>query len=357
MHNTDSISHYDYSLPPELIAQHPMPRRDSSRLLVLNREHQTLSHHHFSDLPDLLAHHDLLVMNDTRVVPARLNGTRTATGGKWEGLFLREAEEGGWRIIGKTRGTLLPGETISLERNSHSSHSESEPSRLVLVLESRQAGGEWIVRPVSSSPTLRLLDEFGSLPLPHYMQREADSTDDDRYQTTYADRPGAVAAPTAGLHFTPELLNSCATRGIQSTRVTLHVGLGTFRPVNVEQLNDHQMHYEWCQLPAEALERIQQTRQRQGRIVAVGTTSVRTLETAALSGPLQPWEGETNLFIRPPFPFQVTDALITNFHLPKSTLLVLVSAFAGRDFVLGAYEEAIRERYRFFSYGDAMLIL
>jgi S-adenosylmethionine:tRNA ribosyltransferase-isomerase len=204
---------------------------------------------------------------------------------------------------------------------------------------------------------VELLQQYGEMPLPHYMEREASAADTERYQTTYATRPGAVAAPTAGLHFTPDLLRQLEERGVGTARVTLHVGLGTFRPVSVERLSEHTMHSEWCELPQDTVAQIAETKQRGGRVVAVGTTSVRTMESFVREGELQAGAGETNLFIRPPFEFQVVDTLITNFHLPKSTLLVLVSTFAGRELILRAYEEAIREQYRFFSYGDAMLIL
>lgn len=365
MSSESLISHYDYELPPELIAQFPAEERDASRLLVVDRTSQTISHHQFRDLPGLLARGDLLVMNNTRVVPARLFGIRAATGGKWEGLFLKEESAGRWRIIGKTRGTLKPGERIALvpaeETGNHTPPPETAPPQqpVALVLEEKLDGGEWIVRPDTDRPTVPVLEQFGTLPLPHYMQRDTAKTDWERYQTTYAERPGAVAAPTAGLHFTPEILSECKNRQIETARVTLHVGLGTFRPVSVDRLEDHKMHHEWCELPASTVQAIEQTRQRDGRVVAVGTTSVRTLESVALQheGTLTEWSGSTDLFIRPPFPFQVVDAMITNFHLPKSTLLVLVSTFAGRDLILKAYQEAIRERYRFFSYGDAMLIL
>ncbi|MCA8995472.1 MAG: tRNA preQ1(34) S-adenosylmethionine ribosyltransferase-isomerase QueA [Planctomycetaceae bacterium] len=350
MSDSDSIHLYDYDLPPDLIAQYPAERRDASRLLVVNRKQQAISHHQFSELPELIEAGDLLVRNNTRVVPARLFGTRTSTGGKWEGLFLREEDDGRWRIIGQTRGKLMAGETVTL---TSSQHSES----VTLVLEERTNGGEWICRPESGRPLLELLNQFGTMPLPPYVDREAEQTDWDRYQTIYASRPGAVAAPTAGLHLTPEVLEHCESRGICSTDVTLHVGMGTFRPVSAERLSEHQMHSEWCELPEETAGAIQQTRNRNGRVVAVGTTAVRTLESVARSGEIRPWTGDTDLFIRPPYQFAVVDAMITNFHLPKSTLMVLVCTFAGRELMLDAYAEAIRERYRFFSYGDAMLIL
>lgn len=368
----NDLNTYDYELPEELIAQTPIARRDESRLMVVERATGNIRHCRFADLPNLLAAGDLLVFNDTRVVPAKLTGKRRHTGGKWEGLYLREEAERTWRIIGKTRGRLEPGEFLDLtpasmvEQPAANPTDSAAPSGALLPLQllRKETGGEWIVKPHASQTTLELLEQFGTMPLPHYMQREAAADDRDRYQTLFATHPGAVAAPTAGLHFTPEVLAACEQRGIQQARVTLHVGLGTFRPVKVARLDEHEMHSEWCRLTAETAARINQARQQQGRIVAVGTTSVRTLETAAMKVHpeedrtlLKEWEGETKLFIRPPFPFRVVDVLLTNFHLPKSTLLVLVSTLAGRELIREAYAEAIRQRYRFFSYGDAMLIL
>lgn len=234
---------------------------------------------------------------------------------------------------------------------------ERERPPLPLVLQEKTDDGEWIVRPESDESTWQLLAHYGTMPLPPYLEREAVGMDWERYQTVYATAPGAVAAPTAGLHFTPQILDRCREREIETAPVTLHVGLGTFRPVSVERLSEHHMHHEWCELPAETVAWMERARSAGGRVVAVGTTTVRTLEAAARRGPLEPWRGETNLFIRPPFQFRSVDAILTNFHLPKSTLLVLVSTFAGRNLILHAYREAVRENYRFFSYGDAMLIL
>ncbi len=353
MNLLDRLDSYDYELPEELIAQVPADRRDQSRMLVVNRQTGEISHHTFSELPEFLNRNDLLVVNNTRVVPAKLVGIRASTGGKWEGLYLRDEIEGCWRIIGKTRGKLAANEEIVLSPAS----GESAKDHLKLTLLKKCEGGEWIVRPQSNRSTLESLALFGTMPLPHYMQREAEAKDFERYQTMYAEHPGAVAAPTAGLHFTPEVLNECHHRGVARAGVTLHVGLGTFRPVKVDELAKHQMHFEWCDLPAETVESIQAAKANGGRVVAVGTTSVRTLESVASRGELAAWQGETNLFIRPPYKFKVVDALLTNFHLPKSTLLVLVSTFANRELILKAYQEAIDHRYRFFSYGDAMLIL
>ena len=373
-----AISSYDYTLPPELIAAAPLAVRDASRLLVVNRAEQSITHATFRDLPAYLREGDLLVVNETRVVPAKLRGTRSATGGKWEGLFLGIEGATYWRLIGQTRGKLQPGEELSL----YPADNPDDPSRLRVTLRERRGAGEWLVEPVlprvvASSEQERpiseekltggadpwpvvqqLLDQFGTVPLPPYIERTAACPEDrERYQTTFAKNPGAIAAPTAGLHFTPEIFAACQQRGVEVAPLTLHVGIGTFRPVSVERLDDHIMHFEYGELPAHTVEAIHRTRQRGGRVVAVGTTAVRTLESVAHTGPLRPWSGETNLFIRPPYEFQVVDALVTNFHLPKSTLLVLVSALAGRDLILEAYRQAITERYRFFSYGDAMLIV
>jgi S-adenosylmethionine:tRNA ribosyltransferase-isomerase len=294
------------------------------------------------------------VLNDTRVVPARIIGYRTATGGKWEGLFLRRGEGRDWHFISQTRGRLLSGETITLT-SIH--HPDSAPP-LEVKLVDRDAHGVWQAQPESDDDAFELLQRYGTVPLPPYMHRKvAADSDWDRYQTTFAATPGSVAAPTAGLHFTPELLAACSERGVDQSRVTLHVGMGTFRPISVERLSDHDMHSEWCELGEASAQHLRQTKGNGGRIVSVGTTSVRTLETAARSGTIKPWSGETSLFIRPPYEFQAIDCLLTNFHLPQSTLLVLVCALAGTDFVKEAYRIAVEHRYRFFSYGDAMLIL
>ena len=334
----------DYELPPELIAQEPIEPRDASRLLVLDRAGDTLSHRHFRDLPDLLRKDDLLVLNDTRVLPARLIGVRSKTGGRWEGLFLRELD-GRWEMLAQTRGWVEVGETIDI-------------GSLRLALRDRTSDRHWLMEPLTTRPTIELLSEFGQMPLPPYIRKgQARPDDTDRYQTVFADRPGAVAAPTAGLHFTADLLQQLTTMGVQRASVTLHVGLGTFEPMRTLDVEKHVMHHEWCEVPLSTVEAVTACRQRGGRVVAVGTTAVRSLETASQSGTLQPWSGETNLFIYPPYEFRSVDALITNFHLPQTTLLFLVSAFAGVERLRHAYDMAIRERYRFYSYGDAMLIV
>ncbi len=345
------ISDYDYELPKHLIAQHPLQRRTDARLLVVDRAATTLTHHHVRDLPNLLRQGDALVINDTRVIPARLVGFRVATGGRWEGLFLSADESGNWRVLGKTRGKVQPGEAIALTNPRL-----QEVFRLRLVL--KEPDGAWIARPEAIGQPFELLDQVGRVPLPPYIRDgEMTDTDRERYQTVFGERPGAVAAPTAGLHFTPELLQRLESNGIQPVRITLHVGQDTFRPVTSPTLDGHEMHSEWCELTAGAVERLRAARAAGGRVVAVGTTSMRTLESAALDGGLRPFVGPTKLFIRPPYTFRAADALLTNFHLPRTTLLVLVRTFGGDELIRHAYEEAIREEYRFYSYGDAMLIL
>lgn len=353
----DQLSTYDYFLPDELIAKEPLAERDSSRLLVVDRRNQSIQHRTIRDLPDLLDSGDCLVLNNSRVIPARLFGVRTATGGKWEGLYLGSTLTGNWRLIGQTRGYLRPGETVKLTNQAGES--------IELQLIEKGADGIAQFAPQAPGTAIELLQRFGTVPLPPYMDRKVATQNDwDRYQTTYAVHPGSVAAPTAGLHFTPELLEACRLNGMSRAEVTLHVGIGTFRPVSVENLSQHSMHTEWCELPKVTADQLNQTREAGGRVVSVGTTSLRTLESALKatfaenhSWQFQEWQGETNIFIHPPYEFHSADAMLTNFHLPKSTLLMLVAAFAGLDFILEAYRRAIEQKYRFYSYGDAMLIL
>lgn len=341
---------FEYELPAHLIAQQPCQERDQSRLLVLRRQSGTLEHHRFVDLPDLLSPGDLLVLNDTRVLPARLLGHRAETGGRWEGLFLQEHPDGSWELLCQTRGRLKEGETILVE-----------PGPLKLTLQQKTPDGHWLVRPDDESArrsVVESLEQCGQIPLPPYIRKgKSEETDRQRYQTLYAKAPGAVAAPTAGLHFTPRVFERLEQRGIPWSFVTLHVGLGTFQPIQTQDLAEHRMHQEWGALPAAAATAIAECRARGGRVVAVGTTTVRVLETVAASGPLRPWSGHTDLFIRPPYAFAAVDALVTNFHLPRSTLLLLVGAFAGVDLTRRSYNTAIEQGYRFYSYGDAMLIL
>lgn len=338
---------FDYELPPERIAQHALEPRDSSRLLILDRQTGKLEHRVFRDIVDYLHAGDLLIVNDTRVLPARLYGTRTKTGGKWEGLFLQSTADG-WEMMAQTRGKPEIGETITIEGADWH-----------LTLLERTPNKTWIVRPSKEGSPEELLSPVGHTPLPPYIRGGHDEANDQsRYQTVFADKPGAVAAPTAGLHFTPELLESLQRKGVMLEKVTLHVGPGTFLPMTVEETDEHVMHFEWCQLTPAVARRIRDVKNSGGRVVAVGTTAVRTLETAALQGHQEHgFSGSTNLFIVPPFEFKMVDCLITNFHLPKSTLLMLVSALAGREAILAAYREAIEKEYRFYSYGDAMLIL
>ncbi|MGQ0633654.1 MAG: tRNA preQ1(34) S-adenosylmethionine ribosyltransferase-isomerase QueA [Planctomycetaceae bacterium] len=351
---SDKLSDYDYELPAELIAQTPAERRDEARLLVVCRATGAQTHRRIADLPELLRPGDLLVLNDSRVIRARLLGQRSATGGRWEGLFLNASADGTWRLLCQTRGRLRSGETITV----HPGFAETCAKRLILELQNCDAEGIWSAKPREQIDPFAALEEFGTLPLPPYIARDIVRDEDfSRYQTLFADRPGSVAAPTAGLHFTPELFERCAARGIRRAFVTLHVGIGTFRPVTAARLSEHRMHAEWCEVSAEIADAIRETQKGGGRVVAVGTTTTRTLESAATKGESGRFDGATDLFIRPPYQFQAIDALLTNFHLPRSTLLALVSAFAGRETIRRAYSAAIRERYRFYSYGDAMLIL
>ena len=347
-------SEFDFALPTELIAQEPLEPRDRSRLLVVRRETGRFEHRIFADLPELLATGDILVRNNTRVVPARLLGRRELTGGRWEGLFLRELTVRGsifWEILATTRGKPGAGEQVVV--------GEGEGLRLTLMV--KEEAGRWLARPESDQPAMSLLERFGSVPLPPYIRKgEAGPSDRPRYQTVYAQVAGAVAAPTAGLHFTDDLFARLDERGIGRADLTLHVGIGTFRPIDAERIDEHVLHAEWAELSPKTAETINTARRRGGRVVAVGTTSARVLETAAKDAQgqnIRPFEGETAMYLRPGHAFRGLDALVTNFHLPRSSLLVLVSAFAGVELIQEAYAEAVRERYRFYSYGDAMLIL
>lgn len=351
-------SNYDFALPDDLIARRPVEPRDASRLMVVDRRGGTITHHHFDELPTFLEGPDILVRNNSRVVPARLIGRRRSTGGKWEGLFLSARDDGRWEILAKTRGRPSPGEIVIVGED------KDRESGLPLILESRGEGGSWLVRPRPERPEetaaspFALLERYGRPPLPPYIRRGiADQADEDSYQTVYAIRPGSVAAPTAGLHFTDGVFSGLSAKGVEVVDATLHVGLGTFRPIETETLEAHAMHAEWAELSPETAATLRDHRRRGGRIVAVGTTSTRTLESASASGTIEAFEGRTELFIRPGHAFRAVDALITNFHLPRSSLLVLVSAFAGLDLIRASYDEAVRQRYRFFSYGDAMLIV
>ena len=339
------ISDFDYDLPEELIAQAPIEPRDAARLLVVPPG-GPFAHRLITELPALLAPGDLLVLNDTRVIPARLLG-RKESGGKVE-LLLCEPLAGGlgsrWRAMGQASKSIRAGARLQFDG-------------LAAVVEAAEGAGFYTVVLDREGEALEeALARAGRLPLPPYIRREPDAHDRERYQTILARSPGSAAAPTAGLHFTPALLERLAARGIARTTVTLHVGPGTFLPVRAERLDDHRMHGERYEVPVQAAEAVAAARSRGGRVIAVGTTSARTLESAWRGGRLVPGEGRTELFIRPGHPFGAVDALLTNFHLPRSTLLVLACALGGRERILEAYREAVVRRYRFFSYGDAMLI-
>ncbi|MCR9209313.1 MAG: tRNA preQ1(34) S-adenosylmethionine ribosyltransferase-isomerase QueA [bacterium] len=367
-----SLDLYDYELPRELIAQEPLQNRVDARLMVIDRASGEIEHHHVRDLPQLLRAEDVMVKNNSRVVPARLFGRRTKTGGRWQGLFLRsDRATGVWELLTKTRGTLQTGETITLDDRDARAGGE-------LMVIGRDDQGHLLVQPVPNEsfdgPPQAIepgkwLDKYGRVPIPPYI-RDGHMVDADvtNYQTVFAstnpEDAGSVAAPTAGLHFTKQLLDEIAKGQTASAEVTLHVGIGTFRPIEVDDIDQHQMHEEWGRIEEDAVETINDRRSGGGRCVAVGTTSVRVLESCVANrnetngrGVAATWTGATDIFIKPPYRFGVVDALMTNFHLPKSSLLVLVSAFAGHDLIRRAYKEAIANEYRFFSYGDAMLIV
>ncbi len=339
------VKEFSYELPQELIAQHPVPERDASRLMVLNRRDEAISECTFKAVTDHLCAGDLLVMNDTRVIPARLFGVRP-TGGRVEIFLLRRSAGGDrWECLLRPSKKFHPGQQILLG-----------PDMTAVVL-SRSGTENWLVEFSGSEPFDGWLEREGHIPLPPYLQREDCSADRERYQTVVARNPGAVAAPTAGLHFTPELLARLAEAGIETAFLTLHTGLGTFQPLRVERVEDHRIHKELYRFPPETAAAIQRTKSRGGRVVAVGTTTARTLEYCALpGGNVSAGAGEADIFIYPGYRFKVVDALITNFHLPESTLLMLVSAFAGKELTLHAYRTAVARGFRFYSYGDAMLI-
>ena len=332
---------FHYELPAELIAQLPLEQRSASRLLCFDRQSGRLSDQNFSDLPDLLSPGDLLVFNNTEVIPARLYGKK-ASGGRVEILVERLLSKQECLAQVRASKSPKPGGTLILEDGSELKVLGREDSFFHLQ--------------AVSGDLMDLLQGLGHMPLPPYITREDTAHDRDRYQTVFAETPGAVAAPTAGLHFDKALLDQLKDTGIESTTVTLHVGAGTFQPVRVDNIEDHHMHAEWLEVPQSACDAIAAARARGGRVIAVGTTAVRSLETAAQGGSLEPFSGDSRIFIYPPYQFRAVDAMITNFHLPESTLLMLVSAFAGREPILAAYLHAVEQRYRFFSYGDAMLL-
>jgi S-adenosylmethionine:tRNA ribosyltransferase-isomerase len=335
------LSDFHYQLPQELIAQYPTERRSDSRLLCLDGSSGAVDDRMFLDFPDLLQPGDLLVFNDTRVIPARMYGQKQ-TGGKAE--ILVERVLGTDRALAQVRASKSPksGSTISVGDHA------------VLEVVGRQ--GDLFELVSTGMDMMSLMEQHGHMPLPPYVQRGDEELDLERYQTVYAQRPGAVAAPTAGLHFDDQMLLKLAEKGIETAKVTLHVGAGTFQPVRVQDLDQHQMHSERVEVSPEVCAAVAATRERGGRVIAVGTTSVRSLEAASVDGELKPFDGETRLFLRPGCGFNTVDAMLTNFHLPESTLLMLVSAFAGYDHLMAAYRHAVAQKYRFFSYGDAMLI-
>jgi len=335
---------FDYELPLDQIAQTPVSPRHESRLLVLDRKNQSLTHSKFWNIDEFLQAGDLLVINETRVIPARIYAHKKPGGGKAELLLLKKQDDLTWTALGGGKG-LTVGRQLEIEPGLE--------AEIIEIL----SGPERLVR--FSAPIEPYLDKVGHVPLPPYIHTQLD--DPERYQTVYAKSPGSAAAPTAGLHFTPELMGKLIDQGLSFARLTLHVGLDTFAPVTENDPNEHQIHTEWCELDVDTAAQINAVKQQGGRIIAVGTTSVRTLETAARNASrdevVEPYSGPTDLFILPGFQFKAVDAVVTNFHLPKSTLLMLVSAFASRELILNTYQQAIDAGYRFFSFGDAMLIL
>jgi S-adenosylmethionine:tRNA ribosyltransferase-isomerase len=346
------IEKLNYHLPPELIAQKPALKRDSSRLLVMNRSTGFLIDDNFSNICNWLHKGDCLVINNTKVLPAKFFAQKE-TGAKLEGLFI-EGQENKWLVLLKNSSRIKEGQTLYLlDRN--------KKPFCPAHIEKRLSEGQWLLKPDSSSAAGEILGDIGFAPLPPYIKRPAPQTehkiDSERYQTVYASHNGAIAAPTAGLHFTEKLLEQIRAKGISIAQLTLHVGIGTFLPVKTETLEEHKIHSERFSLDKENADIINKTIQTGGRIIAVGTTTVRTLETVAIGRSVKPASGQTNLFITPGFEFKITDCVITNFHLPKSTLLALAAAFAGLEKILAAYRYAIEQKYRFYSYGDCMLIV
>lgn len=339
------LSDFHFDLPEELIAHYPPERRRDSRLLQLERHTGRCRHSQFVDLPSLLQAGDLLVFNDTRVIAARLVGSKS-TGGRVEVLLERVLPDN--RALAQIRASRAPkaGSILCFETGN---------GTLELTVTGREEDF-FVVQFPEDRDVFEVIDRIGHMPLPPYIRREDEELDRERYQTVFGQRKGAVAAPTAGLHFDEEMLEALADKGVEQGFVTLHVGAGTFQPVRTEHIEDHRIHREYLEVDERLCEQVRQCRDRGGRVIAVGTTAVRCLETAAREGQLLPFQGDTDIYIYPGYAFRIVDGMITNFHLPESTLIMLVSAFAGRENVLAAYREAVRERYRFFSYGDAMFI-
>lgn len=349
---------FDFHLPPELIAQHPAPQRDASRLLVFDRASGGISHRQFTDFPSLLNPGDLLVLNNSKVIPARLRGLKPRTGGAIELLLLEENALNDWWVMLRPAKRLRPGDSFQI------TDFENRPTEARAVLIEKNAEGNCRLRFENVPNILEVAHRFGEIPLPPYIKRNAGPPtreDLERYQTVYAQDEGSVAAPTAGLHFTPEIFAALAQWGVDHAFVTLHVGAGTFAPVKADRIEEHRMHEERYEISRKTFDQIEAAKKRGRRVICVGTTSLRVLESAARAN-WAPGSGRTSIFIYPPFEFKIADALLTNFHLPKSTLLMLVSAFAtpgttdGIQVILRAYAEAVKERYRFFSYGDAMFL-
>ncbi|QOX62902.1 tRNA preQ1(34) S-adenosylmethionine ribosyltransferase-isomerase QueA [Anoxybacterium hadale] len=341
------INDFDYNLPEELIAQHPADQRDESRLMVIDRNTGELAHKHFYDILEYLNPGDCLVMNNSKVLPARLFGVKESTGAKVEFLLIKRLEGDTWETMVRPGKRLHPGDRVSF----------GDGALMAEIIEHSE-GGTRIVKFEYEGVFLELLEQLGKIPLPPYIERESGAEDKDRYQTVYCKEEGSVAAPTAGLHFTEDLLRRAEEKGIKLAYVTLHVGIGTFRPVKCETIEEHKMHFEEYHIDEKNADIINETKRAGGRIISVGTTSTRTMESAAAEdGTLIPGEGSTGIFIYPGYRFKVVDCLITNFHLPKSTLLMLVSALYNRENIISAYNEAVAQNYRFFSYGDAMFIV
>lgn len=340
------LSDFDYELPPDRIAQVPLKQRDESKLMVVNRHSGELQHTQFAKIGDYLPESALLVLNDTKVIPARLIGNKRGTGGKIELLLVQEIEKDVWEVLAKPMRSLKVGIQLVFEEGVLSGE----------VIE-KTKNGKCLIAFSYIGEFYNLLSEIGLMPLPPYIRRTPDEDDKLRYQSVYASQEGAIAAPTAGLHFTQELLEKLNRKGIQNTKLTLHVGIGTFQPVKVDNIKTHKMHAEYINLKETVAQRINDAKRTGSEIIAIGTTVVRALETAGVSGTVEQFSGQSELFIYPGFQFKIVDALITNFHLPKSTLLMLVSAFADTQLIKKAYQEALQHNYRFYSYGDAMLIL
>ena len=352
---------FHFDLPPEQIAQQPAARRDGSRLLVLERKSRIIAHRQFPDLMEFLKPGDVLVLNNSRVIPARLHGKNEKTGGRFEILLLEESAPNDWWAM------MRPGKRAKIGTQIRLQEKTGAETKIIATVTNVNDEGHRRLQFSGVKNLFQELEKLGEMPLPPYIERTAENAEDkERYQTVYAQAAGSVAAPTAGLHFTPELLDKIGAHGIKICHVTLHVGAGTFLPVKVEEVAEHKMHSEYFEIGQETVSAINTAKESGQRIIAVGTTATRTLESAARlnAGRLNVYKGKTDIFLFPPADFQIVDALLTNFHLPESTLLMLVSAFAapgetsaGRELILKTYAEAIRERYRFFSYGDAMLIL